>query len=299
MNKAGVIFGFIAAVLGAVGIYLAAQVYSARSESLRKVADARTKFEATEARYRENRTAADAARSRVESLEQQWGRVYPGVPGGAVSILNEQRGQIELPIGGGNKGFNPEQKPSIHIFAVDNGASRYLGQFNVSAANANLSTSELRRPPLPGETNDWRADEYRVRTFAPTPYNQLITELTADYTIAGEALQFQQEALADIEDQARKAQAAIAARIAELDGNPNLPPETPAVLRDGLVQTLAETAAARDEVTTEVAARRQQYRDRHDELEALLRSVRELAARLPGASDRPQSQVSAVPQPLR
>lgn len=301
MNKAGLGFCGLLIVLGGLGMYLAAQVYAARSASLAKVETARKSFEAAAAELRDKEGPALAAQARVESLEQQWGLVYP-VSGENVLVVNPDRGLIELPIGGNVRGFRPggeQGDPSIHVYALDQGQSRYLGQFNVKAAEANRSTSELRRPPLPGEARDWAADNYRVRTFAPPTYAQLITDLTTDYTIAGEALLLQQDALADMESQARQAQAAIESRLAELGGNAALPETAPSVLRDGLVDTLAQTAADRDEVATDVAERRQMYRDRHDELEELLKQVRALADRLPGASDRPQSQAFAAPAATR
>ena len=303
MNKWIVGFGAVAFLLGLGAIYLSAQVFAARSTRLREIAAVREQSEQVADELLEARLARDAAKSRVTSLEQNWGRVYQ-VPGGDVAVLDPQRGIIDLPIGSNAKGFrnaaDPDaaDRPMIHLYAVEGPQSRYLGQFMVNTASDRNSTIQLARRPLPGETQSWQAPEYRVRTFAPSSFASTISEISTAYELAEEAREAMQASEAEMGRQKAAAEAAVAGRLRELAGDPSLPEDAPEVLRKGLVASLAEAASDRDATAAEVAALRQTYWARQDELNRLLTVVREKAGDLPQASETPRLEAS-FSQPRR
>lgn len=300
MNKWGIGLTVLALLLGVLALYLGVEVYDARSRRLAELGEFRDQVDKLEADLLTEELAVQAKKSQVINAQQTWGRVFNGV--GNTAVTNEQTGLIELGLGtqsglAAAEVATGRPLPAVHVYALEPQnpqASRYLGEFKLNGATNTFSTAQLRRQPIPGETEDWVAPAYRVRTKAPNAYGTLLGELSTEYQIARQALVAEQSALAEIERQAALVQRQIDARIAEINGNPDRA-DAPAVIRDGLVATIAQTERRREQAAAETASLRQTYYDQFVEFERILAAIQRLAKRLPGAGSGSSVDLSAGP----
>ena len=299
MNKVGIGLYAFALLLGAGAMYLGAQVYDARSQRLAQIGGLREEAIELEKQLLQEELAVKSKQSAFISAQQIWGRVWNGVP--QASVINAPTGLIELGIGkdaglGAAESAMPGAPlPSVHVFALNGQDSDYMGEFQLNGVDAKFAAAQLKRPPLPGETQSWSGEAYRVRTLAPAAYAGLYRELATDYQIAQQSLAAQQNTLADVQAQAESAREQIAARTAELLGSANNPMATEEV-KQGLVESLRQTEATRNASASRVAELRADYFDRTVEFRERLDEIRELAGQLPGANrSRLPVDVSANP----
>ena len=303
MNIFGKVAAGLTVVLALAATYLAIQVFQARSSRLAAIETAVEAFEGLDEQIAAEELARDAARSRFVSIQQQWGKVYDPVvlskvaqatgqnlpQMGPIRLIDPAAGRIELGVGTGLGLAQQEAAqnlplPTVHVYAVDSATEAdYLGEFRLTAVDNPIATAELTRPVLPGETDRWRAEQYRIRTLAPLSYPKVTQELATQILVARQGLTTEQTAAAAIEQQVQQAQQLINKRLAELNGDGQAPADAPPEVANGLVATLSEVERVRDAAAARVANLRQVYRDRYDELETLVQQIASLVSRLPGA----------------
>ena len=274
-------------IIGAVvAVPLLARTIKAREGRLQAVDERIEKLDDLEKRLVEQKAAVDSLEQQVLSLDLRWGRVWPQT--GNTTVVDPGRGLIEFGIGAaagvGSVGGGPS--PNLHVFGLtQDGVGQYLGEFEITAAAPAAATGRLTRLPLPGETNDWnQAAGYRARTAVPSSYTALIDELVATANIAAQDLQEEQRRLERTQQQLTDSQAVLNERRLELAGDDSAPEGAASAVTAGLVASIKETTAQRDQLLATVDRLRRDYRDKSKELNELLQQLRQLRETLPAAS---------------
>ena len=297
MTKTGIASVVFIILGGAVGVFLLAKTIKARESRMKAVDSRFEQLEQLEKDVIEARNVVANAEQEVLGVDLQWGNVW--FPTGQTQVVNPQRGLIEFGIGAsaglGNAAGGPQ--PTVYVFGEDgSGEGRYLGEFKITAASPTAATGMLTRPPLPGETEGWIADQYRVRTSVPSSYPSLVDDLITQYVIAEQDLQEERQRLVRAQKQLGESQAVLAERESELSGAADAAEDAGMVARNGLVESIERATNRRDSLLASVDRLRREYRRKSAELNRLLDRVRSLSGDLPSSGNAGTAGLPAAPQ---
>lgn len=261
------ISGKIAAWLVAVGIGVSVY-FSARAFAIR---DAWMKIaQANEQKIRENdeeiakrERILDESRSKLARTMLGWDRYWADV-----AIAGNPQTGLTLGVGTA-KGVQTDQV--LYVFVPDpNGTSTYLGDYKVSAPGENQVQTKPNSRRRPADAKQVQAQNARVRTLLPNSFLARLAALDVQLLAAEQSIDSYN---VDLETQKKileQTDALIAARTAELDGNPKLQDQPlPEVDIKGLLTAIVDEEEARSAALLE-----------GDRLMRALKQVRDKFARI-------------------
>jgi hypothetical protein len=276
----------VVATCGAV--YLTSMLFDARGAWLQRVEERQARLAQQTEDLRLKRLAVADLEDQVNRVMGNWGRVWnvpaqaPGnqvVPGQAT---------ITLGIGTSNGLGTREQAqgkplPTIHVFAVeDAGASKYLGEFRITAVEPNRVAAQLTRAPYPGEVQQWPpAARWRVWQSIPANWRTLAAEQQGLMAVAMQDVQDQQVRLDRQQTMIVKSQSQLDRRMKELNGNGDAITGSSEDVINGLVETFRREETARNVELAQLDVLRHEYTRKYRELTDLIEQNRNLVARLP------------------
>lgn len=263
MHISGTIAAWLVAVGIVVGVYFSAKALAVRDAWMQVAQKNEAEIKKNDEEISKRVRLLDEKRNLLARTMLGWDRYWTDVPG----VLNAD-GTISLQMGSG-RGIQQDQL--LYVFAPNqDGTSVYVGDFKVvrAAENATMAKPASRRranePKLTGAP-------VRVRTQLP---NQYLTHLQAlDQQLLAAELQIatNNEELARQGQLLNQSDKLIAARMAELNGDPALQgKEIPDVNVNGLLTSIVEEEEARNAALIEADRMTHElYQTRQDFLETL------------------------------
>lgn len=263
-------------------IVLTTMLLDIRSTRLAEVEDLQQQVEESIQQLADARVQTRRLEEDVQQLTQDWGDVW--VAGNS----RPEQGGRRVQIGAGtNQGIPaPPQNandpfPVVYVFADQaDGASQYLGEFVVTGTQPDQTIASLTREPFPGETENWPAGVYHVRSNLPSNWTVTMADLNAQQAIAQSKLNAQQLQLEILTNQIQASQQALDQRLMELNGNPAAPPEAPEEIQLGLVEALRQKETDRNQLLAEVDVLRRDLDRKYVELRKTLEENREMMRKL-------------------
>jgi hypothetical protein len=181
----------------------------------------------------------------------------------------------------------------------EDGTSRYLGAFRLTAVEADLAQAQLVRRPYAGEVQQWQAPAgLRIWEMVPRQWVALHADLQAQTAQALQAVQDQQTRLETQQLLATKSQEQLERRRVELLGDPDPVEGAGQVRADGLVVALQKEEAARNQQLAELDRLRHEYHAKYTELIDLIQRNRNMLDDMPqppaGSENPPVLQVQTT-----
>ncbi len=161
--------------------------------------------------------------------------------------------------------------PIVHIFVPEGEKSVYLGPFRVTTAGPAQSQLEPLFRVQPNEATTWPAGNWRLWQVIPSDAPSRIVALTSEIVEKREAVASRQDTLALQQKAVEQAKAHLDARTRELLGDPQGPKiEGVPEVSEGLVATLREAEAARNEGLVELDRLRREVDGSYERLTRLV-----------------------------
>ncbi|MCA9077664.1 MAG: hypothetical protein KDA93_21740 [Planctomycetaceae bacterium] len=288
-----VLLGFVA-VLAIVAMFLTSMLFDARNEWLKRVTERQEKIAKLEEDVRKKSLVVTDLQNEVNRIMSNWGRSWEVQPQN-VSLLDAESGTVSLGIGLSN-GFAVRENaarqadpnypyPTIHLFgASQDGASNYLGAFQVTEVQGELSAAQLIRRPLPGEVNSWQelaAGGVRVWNNVPSHWLDLNVRYQGQIAEARQDVVDMEAKLATLDVLIAKSQNRLARRMAELEGDDDPVAGASQDVIVGLVQTLRNEDTERNQQLQVLDQLRHEYHAKYNALIDLLEQNRNLENQLP------------------
>jgi hypothetical protein len=236
MHVSGKVFAGLVVVAFLAAIYFTTKAFSIRDAWMKLAQD-------NEAAIRKNAEEI-AVKTRIRNEKRaEYARTMIGWDREWLSPAArlEANGNIGLQIGT-NQGVMPDQL--LFVFAPNpDGTSVYVGDFKVERTNEQGTQAKLNSRRRPSDFKEVQFQSVRVRTMLPNPYVNRLGVLDQDLLAEELKIRNNQAELARQGRLDKQADNLIAARIRELNGNPDLVGQAiPAVFIEGLL-----TAIVREE----------------------------------------------------
>lgn len=239
MHISGKVAAWLVAVGIGVSIYFSARAFAIRDAWMKLAQDNEKKIRENDEEIAKRIKILDESRSKLARTMHGWDRYWPDV-----QIAGNPQTGLTLGVGTG-KGVQTDQV--LYVFVPDaNGTSTYVGDYKVSAPGENQVQTKPNSRRRPTDAKQVQAQNARVRTLLPNSSLARLAALdvqllAAEQTIESNALDLDaQKKLLEQTD------SLIAARTAELDGNPKLQDQPlPEVDIKGLLTAIVEEEEAR------------------------------------------------------
>lgn len=290
-----VLLGF-AVVLIIVAVFLTTMTLDVRSKWLDQVEKKQDQLAQSEVSLREAELKFQALEEELDRLAHLWGDAWDAPRSAPQPNGN---GVIELGVGesaglGAKAKAQGKPLPAVHVFAKGPQGSQYLGEFNIIDLRADRTAAKLTREPHQGEVATWPAGEYRVWEVIPPGDLTAISEIESQLFTSKSMLRFQQEELAILQKQIQASQESLDQRLAELNGDAAAPNGASQEVLDGLVQTLRNYEAKRDNLLGEVDQLRRKMDSEYVELQRVIAANKAKVQEMSQAVGEPAGSPSAV-----
>ncbi len=294
MHLTGKIFAFFTLCLAVGAVIMTAKVLDKQNEWNKKVEDARKSYQKVAAEVPGVRAQVDQLKEELSLLRLDWGNHWDNVE---TQINDKESGILNIGIGRNNiqgrKTDNETIYPTLYAFQPEGDGMVYVGAFRVVTMDANRAAVQLMRPPRPGEADSWKPGRWRFRDGFPAAKEGRLGDLLISLTVLEERVKGRRQNLAIQQKSVKKAQALLDQRLKELNGNPDLPPETGEVYRKGLIESLRIAQDKRDQALAEVQKLREQLHTLYGEFEELLAENVQLESKLHPATQTGQLKTNA------
>jgi hypothetical protein len=281
MHISGKIAAWLVALGIVISIYFSAKAFALRDKWMQVAQENEKKIKENDEELAKKRKLLNEKKVEFARTMLGWDRQWSDV-----QVAGNPQTGLTLGIGTG-KGVQPDQVLYVFVLNADNQTPTYVGDFKVSKpgdAQVDVKPYSRRRPNDPKQLPSQSA---RVRTMLPNAYLARLGGLdeqllAADLTITGNKEELDRQALL-----LQQAESLIAARMAEIDGNPKLEgKQIPPVHTKGLLTSIADEDEARNAALIEA--------DRL--MRALKKSRDEFAETRKDNEQRVQSLPKPVPQ---
>lgn len=282
-----------------VGAWLAGGALTARTFWMERVAAKQKTVEDSEKNLRIARQEFETARNDLHNERDLWGRDWDA-PNSGPSPAGD--GTVELGVGT-NAGLGQGQPdvsklPVVYVFGKNaDGTTTYVGDLALIEVRQDTSGGKLTRNPYANEVANWPRGDYRVRESIPDSYRQTISGLRGLTSIALQAVSHEMENVKRQTENLANSQKALATRMAELNGNPDEPPEAGPDIQEGLVQRLRVEEAERNAQIKAVDALRRELSDQHLRLTKTLAANQDQLKSIEAGRTKPRAAVRVVAQP--
>lgn len=284
MSKTNLTCYIITLLFGIVAVILMSDVIKARRNRMEAVETKLEKLEGLDQQVLDNQRIVDNLEAELLINRKEWGRVWPNA--GQAVVVNPDDGVVQLGIGAnaglGAAARNGGALPNLHLFGIDGGETRYIGEFQATAVDAADTVAKLERLPYDGEADKWITAGYRIRDAIPNSFNALEASLITERNIAAQNYLEEQKREERAQGQLAASQAVLQSRMNELNGDNAADPASDELLAKGLVKTIRDRTAERDSLNASVDRLRRVYSDKFEQLKDRLARVRNLASQLPG-----------------
>jgi len=246
MHVLGKVLMFFVVVGGVGAVILTAGVLGARNHWMKQVEEADKQYITVAADLTTQQTALRDANEAVDRAKNLWGNVWTAPNSGPT---NAAQGTVQIGVGR-NDGLAAAELaaqqplPIVYAFIVDaNGASNYVGEFQLEQVADNSATAKLTRVPFEGET--FPSGTWRIRERIDFGYANSFKEMDAERVRNLATLTRDQYDITRHTEQRDNSNVILEERRKELEGNPDLADGSD-VQKFGLVDALRKHVAARD-----------------------------------------------------
>jgi len=293
MHLTGKIFAFFTLCLAIGAVIMTAKVLDKQNEWNKKVEDSRKSYQKVAAEVPGVRSQVDQLKEDLSLLRLDWGKHWDNVE----TVVNDKEsGILNIGIGRNNiQGRKTDAEtiyPTLYAFQPEGDGMVYVGAFRVVTMDANRAAVQLMRPPRPGEADSWKPGKWRFRNGFPAAKEAELGDLLISLTVLKERVKGRKLNLAIQQKSVKNAQKLLDQRLAELNGNPDLPPESGEVYRKGLVESLRIAQDKRDKALAEVQKLREQLHTLYGKFESLLTDNQQLEKKLEPATQTGQLKTS-------
>jgi hypothetical protein len=272
MNPKAIIVGLI--IVGALGgAYETIALSKKRDALLAQVVKLKADRDKNNEALRSARVNARTVEGEINRQQENWGQEWEAPN----STPLPQSATIQLGIGtnvglGAREQATKAPPPVVHIFAENpDGTSRYLGEFQVEAPNANQTLATLTRPPYDGEVQSWAPGTYRVRQFVPSAARTALIDLQTQQVIADQQVIDETAKLTIQDKHIADSTAALNRRLAELNGDPDAPAKASDDVKNGYVESLRLLEVERNTIAGDVDKLRRSLSNTYAELKSVLK----------------------------
>ncbi len=274
------ISGKIAAWLVAVGIviaaYMSVKAFAVRDAWMQLAQKNEAEIRKNDEIIAEKTRKFEDDRAKLARTMHGWDRYWADIP----AAVNQQ-GDLSLQLGT-DRGLQPDQV--LYVFMPkEDGSSVYVGDFKVTRAAANQIQA---RPNSRRRSGDAKAGQFaaRVRTLLPIQYLSRLETLNQQLLAAELTIGTNKDELDRQQKLFDQTEKLIAARMAEINGNPELAGKSlPSVHIKGLLTSIVEEEEARNGALIEA-----------DKLRRALKQARDRFAQVRREN---QDRLQSLPQP--
>jgi len=289
MHLTGKIFAFFTLCLAIGAVIMTAKVLDKQNEWNKKVEDSRKSYQKVAAEVPGVRLQVDQLKDDLSLLRLDWGNHWDNVE---AQVNDKDSGILNIGIGRNNiQGRKTDTEtiyPTLYAFQPEGDGMVYVGAFRVVTMDANRAAVQLMRPPRPGEADSWKPGRWRFRNGFPAAKEGELGDLLISLTVLEERVKGRRLNLAIQQKSVKNAQKLLDQRLDELNGNPDLPPESGEVYRKGLVESLRIAQDKRDQALAEVQKLREQLHTLYGKFESLLADNQQLESKLEPATQTGQ-----------
>jgi len=289
MHLTGKIFAFFTLCLAIGAVIMTAKVLDKQNEWNKKVEDSRKSYQKVAAEVPGVRLQVDQLKDDLSLLRLDWGNHWDNVE---TQVNDKDSGILNIGIGRNNiQGRKTDTEtiyPTLYAFQPEGDGMVYVGAFRVVTMDANRAAVQLMRPPRPGEADSWKPGRWRFRNGFPAAKEGELGDLLISLTVLEERVKGRRLNLAIQQKSVKNAQKLLDQRLDELNGNPDLPPESGEVYRKGLVESLRIAQDKRDQALAEVQKLREQLHTLYGKFESLLADNQQLESKLEPATQTGQ-----------
>ncbi len=192
----------------------------------------------------------------------------------------EQNGNIALQIGT-NQGMQPDQV--LYVFAPNaDGTSAYVGDFKVEKTNEGGTQARLNSRRRPTDFKQAQFQNARVRTMIPNQYVKRLNDLDQLLLDAELSIRTNKEELARQGRLSEQVEKVIAARLAELNGNPDKAnQQIPEVHINGLLTSIVNEEESRNAALIEADRLMRELKKTRDEFQMIRKENQQRVDSLP------------------
>jgi len=302
MHVLGKVLLGLTIVLAAADAYLVSVLHGHRRHYLQQIEKRRTDLTQAETNASDLRKRVQEKSDELKRIQTQWGsfavlgqggknkeyRTHVDVP--QSQTLNAQTGTIAIAAGAtaGIPEPGPDKSlPVVHVFVNEaDGASRYLGEFQVAELQANQAVLQsVEQPPLPtmlAALQQLQGQTLRVRELIPASSRSLIDDYFAQHAVLAQQLDLQRNQLQIQTQQLAQSQAILGQRLAELNGDPEPPQGASEQVVKGLVVTIRDEETGRNAELQVLDGLRHDFARKINELNGLVDENQKAVSRLPG-----------------
>lgn len=276
MHLVGKILILVLAIAAAIGFITGARLVNARGAWMKQLQDAKAGEEKTAKSLADARQAFEEARGDLEREMLRWNHYYSPVKGTFDATNNAL-----LANAGKTTGIQPNTE--MYVFQLENnGASSYVGSFNVAQVEANESGLKATFPVRAEDVPNWSGQNFRLRAGIPSSFVSQITDLQAKLVTHDELLKKQERNLATQAELATTARDQRDTRIAELLGGKDI--------QAGLVTQINQADDERNASLRRVDDLRRKISEAEARVKSLIQENSGLATSLPGQVPRQQAE---------
>lgn len=292
MHTLGKVLAFLVVVVAGVGAAFASRAFVIRNGYLKKIDEQNEQIVKNAEQLNELQTREQNLRSDFARMSLGWGRYGDGVWDGIGTQVQNDASIVTAM--GTNLGLQmPADQnlpvPVVHAFQpTADGAYVYVGMFAASDIRENQTLLVPTFVPRPSEVAAWQDGNWRFRALIPAGYTERFLNLGKRLNVYDQLLEAK---TANLEAQTQLKLAAeqhLKQRLNELNGNPDLqdaegklPPEDV----KGYVATITDVEEKRNQAWVDVDRLRRRLKIAHDKMLELIDANRELAGKLPAATD--------------
>lgn len=275
MHTSGKVAAGLIIVLAGLAIYFSARGFAIRDAWMKLAQDNEATIKKNETEIAELTRKLDEKRKDLARTMLGWDRYWPEVPG----QLNAN-GTITLKIGAAQH-VTPEQV--LYAFAVNqDGSSTYVGDFKTLSVKDNTVDARPNSRRRPNDVKIPAQFVVRVRSMLPSQFTARLGTLDQQLLAVELAIANDNEELARQAQLMQQSEKAIANRMAELNGNPELAQKTiPGVHVAGLLTSIVEEEEARNAALIEADRLMRELRNTRLEFEQIRKENQKLVESLP------------------
>ncbi|MBX3443821.1 MAG: hypothetical protein KF774_15540 [Planctomyces sp.] len=272
MHTLGKVFiGLI--ILAVIGAFILTHQLNKRQDDwMRQIAQLKATRDKNNDELRLARLQTAELEAEVNRAMEFWGRQWTATNSGPLQGFDG----VQVAVGA-NMGLAAKEQqlgqplPTVYIFSdADQNPSRFLGEMKIEQLDNNRAAALLTREAYPGEIESWQPGVYRVRESIPPGWRSTLWDLHTRQTIADQQV-IDETAKLDIQNRHIAAsQKALDLRLAELNGDAAAPSNAPIEVQLGLVESIRQEEADRNDVLEDVDQLRRDLSDRYAELMSVL-----------------------------
>ena len=240
MHTSGKVAAVLIVLLGALAAYMASRAFAVRDAWMKIAQDNEAAITKAEEEKVELSRKLDEKQKDLARTMLGWDRYWPEVIG-----RSGAGGAVQLKIGA-NQLVRPEQV--LFLFGVNpDGTSVYVGDYKVARVNENDTEARPNSRRRPNDVQLPQEFKVRVRSLLPTRFTARLGALDQQLLAAELTIAATSDELARQKQLMEQSEKAIANRMIELNGNPQLAGKTiPIVHVAGLLTAIVDEEESRN-----------------------------------------------------